>query len=610
MSNSPFIRAGVLACLSVSPSLYAADSLQEVVVAATRTAESVDESLAAVTIITRTDIERSQVRSVPELLSRYVPGVDFSVAGGEGKVSSLFLRGTKSDHVLVLIDGVRAGSVSLSAMAWQHLSPEMIQKIEVVRGPRSSLYGADALGGIVSITTRRSKSGSTTASLGAGSFGTRQGAVGFSAGDDSSSFGIHAAYLDTDGFDAKEANNPDKDGYLRKSLGLDAHHAFSDKVDVTFAATRSTGETDYDGFGDNGDSFTDPGGVPIRYYSTFTQQNLSLAANTVFTDSWLAHWVLGESRDESEAFDGFPATYKSERTQLSWQNDVTLSKVSLLTAGLDYLDDKLDSTVDYNESSRNNVGVFAEYQTRLGAHDLQLSVRQDDNEAFGTHATGGISVGHAFAGGVRLLASYGTAFKAPTFNELYYPNFGNSNLDPETSETLELALTGEASGGRWAARLFRTNIDNLIAAVLTDPATFTYQAKNVDEARIDGLELEWGQTVANWDVNASLTLLDPVDRRTDKVLESRVKQSFKLNLDRDFGAYSLGASVLAQGKRAGGTFSAELPGYGTVDLRGTYRISRDFQLGVLVGNLLDRQYQTRDGYNTADRNVMVSVSYR
>ncbi len=610
MSRSVLIRAAVAASLVVSASSHAADPLGEVVVSATRSAESVDETLAAVTVITREDIERAQVVSVPELLNRYVPSVDFSTGGGEGKVSSLFLRGTESDHVLLIIDGVRMGSVTLGTAPWQHLSASMIDKIEVVRGPRSSLYGADAIGGIISITTRKGSVGQTHGSIGGGSFATKKASAGTTLGNENTQFSINAAYLDTDGFDAKVSNNPDDDGYTRKSLDLSLRHAFNDKVDIALSALRATGETDYDGFGDNGDSFANPGGAPTRYYSKFTEQNLSLSFNAQINDLWTTQVILGESRDDSEAFDSFPGYYNTTRSQFSWQNDVGFANGSLLTLGADYLNDEVDSHQAYAETSRDNVGLFAEYQLQIGAHDVQFSLRQDDNEAFGTHTTGGVSVGHPLGSKARLIASYGTAFKAPTFNELYYPNYGNPDLKPEESDTLELAVTADIGGGRLAARLFRTDLDNLISAVLVDPANFTYQAQNIDKARIDGLELEWQQTMMEWDVRTSFTLLDPVDRETDKTLASRVKQTFKFNADRSFGNYSVGGTLIAQGKRAAGTYSSALAGYETLDLRFGYRFNQHLQLKAQVNNVLDRQYQTRDGYNTADRNVMVSLSYQ
>lgn len=576
------------------------DSLKEVVVTASRVSQTVDEALAAVQVISRKQIETSQITSIVELLRKYSPSVDFSVRGGMGKNSSIYLRGTNSDHVLVLIDGVRAGSATTGAMAWSLLPTSLIEQVEIVRGPRSSLYGSDAIGGIVSITTRKGNVGSWHSSISAGSYNSKEITAGTTLGNNKTQVSINASYLDTDGIDTKVTNNADKDGYDNQGLNLQVQHKFTDQTDISLTALYEKGSSEYDDFGDDN----------RNSHNDFLQQNMGLKVNTDLTTKWHTSLFLGESRDESEAFDGFPSVFNTKRHQLNWQNDLSLGKDSLLTMGVDYQKDKIGTTTAYTKNSRDNTGVYAEYMGYLAGHDYQVSLRNDDNEAFGQHSTGGFSVGRYFGTGSRLIASYGTAFKAPTFNELYFPNFGNAALKPEESKTLEIGLRTYFGKAQLNANIFRTDISHLIAAVLIDPATFAYEAQNVDKARIDGMELGLTQSFNQFNVNANWTLLNPKDRNTAHVLEGRVKQTLKLNLDRDFGRLSLGGSLLAQSKRAKGTFSQVLAGYTTADLRASYSINKHLKLKAELNNILDKDYQTKDGYNMPNHNAMFTVSYQ
>ena len=568
--------------------------LDEVVVSATRTSQTVDETLAATTIVTRQEIEQLQSTSVVDVLRKYVPGVDFTISGGMGKTTGLHLRGTESDHVLVLIDGVRAGSVTTGAMAWSHLPAAMIERIEIVRGPRSSLYGSEAIGGIISITTRKDKAGSWHGSVSAGSYNTQKLALGTSFGNAKTSASINTSYVNTDGIDAKVTNNPDKDGYDNKNINLRLQHKLTDKTDISLTGFYAEGTNEFDDFGDTNRSS----------HSEFVQQNLGLNLSSELSERWHTGVVIGEYRDKSKAFDGFPGFFNTTRQQLNWQNDISVGDETLLTLGVDYQRDRVNSSTSYAKTKRTDTGYFAEYQTTVAEHDVQVSLRTDDNDAFGTHTTGNLSVGRDI-GKSRLIASYGTAFKAPTLNELYFPfGFGNPDLQPEKSRTLEIGFRTKLGGADVSTSIFRTEVTNLIA---TDA---NFQAQNIEKARIDGLELEYNRSIHQFALNTNLTLLNPVNRTNGKQLESRTKRTLKVNLDRDFDKFSVGGSLIAQSKRAKGTYSSEIPGYATVDLHAGYRVNKHIQLQAAVNNLLDKDYQTKSGYNMPDRNVMFTVNYQ
>lgn len=624
---NPITRAGTFGTtlpLLLISSLALADEavteLDEVVVTATRTAQTVDETLAATTIITRDDIEKSNASSIVDLLTRYATGVDFTVSGGRGKNSSLFLRGTSTKQTLVLIDGIRAGSATLGGMAWPHLSANMIERVEVVRGPRSSLYGSEAMGGIISITTRKGKTSTWHGSVSLGSDNTKEVTAGTTVGSNKTQLSINSSYLDTDGFDSRNGGNSDADGYDNKSVNVSIQHKLSDKTALSLNALYAKGTNEYDGFGLSDPITFAPVGVDeAATRDDFLQQNLGFKVESDLTDTWSTQLSFGEYRDETDDFasntslaDGtvseVSSFFNTKRQQINWQNSLSLGDNALLVLGVDHQKDNVSKTSPaFQKNSRKNTGFYAEYLGNVAAHDYQVSLRTDDDEAFGQHTTGSLSVGRNFGSNSRLTASYGTAFKAPTFNDLYWPVtpffVGNPDLIPEQSKNLEIGLRTQIGTGQLNTNIFRTDFKNLIAYEFPKNV-------NIDEARIEGLELEYQQKIGGLRLNTNLTLLNPRNSKTGKVLSKRVKQTLKVNLEQDFGRYSVGGSVLAQGERASSGFGAALPGYSTVDFRVGYKLNKHWHLKAELNNLLDKEYQTTSGFDMLDRNALFTVSYQ
>ncbi|WP_353254128.1 TonB-dependent receptor [Salinisphaera sp. PC39] len=394
-----------------------AQSLDRVVVTANRTPQAESDTLAPTTVITRADIERLQAESVTELLRRS-PGINVANEGGPGKLTSVYMRGTESDHVLVLVDGVRYGDATSGIPAIQDLPVGQIERIEIVRGPRSSLYGADAIGGVIQIFTRDGGEGTKPYfSAGTGSHDRHQGRIGLSGGDGRLNYNVSYGLENTDGFDACDAfsacfaDEPDDDGYERIDASARVGYRFSDALRVDAHALHTRGDVEFDGSTTN--------------ESENTREVYGLSVTGRPAGAWRVKLAAGHNRDESESFlDGsYVNTFETERDTLSLQNDITLAPGNLLTLGLDYRREELTSSADYKEDERDNKGVFAQYLGRWGRHEIQLAGRGDDNEQFGEHATGSATYGFDLTGRHTVSVSYGTAFKAPTFNELYYPDF-------------------------------------------------------------------------------------------------------------------------------------------------------------------------------------------
>ncbi len=605
--KSPF-KLSLISLAILAPAASAEEipayRLDDVVVTATRTARTVDESLASTTVITRRDIERSQATSVPDLLQG-LAGVSIANSGGAGKATSVFLRGTNSDHVVVLIDGIKVGSATLGTAAFQDFPVEQIERIEVVRGPRSSLYGSEAIGGVIQIFTRKGGGAlMPSASVTLGSYNTRQAAANLSGGGENSWLNLGLSQLETDGFNACKGSlkagcftvEPDKDGYRNTSLNLRAGYRFQPGSEVDFHLLRAQGRNDFDG--------------SFQNQSASVQQAAGLSLKHQASELWSLKLAAGQSEDDSDNFlNGlFMSRFNTRRNTLSWQNDLALAPGHLFTLGLDRQEDVVTSTTAYAVTSRDTTGLFAQYQGRAGKQDFQFSLRRDDNSQFGAYTTGNAAWGRALADDLRVTLAYGTAFKAPTFNQLYWPGFGNPDLKPEHSRSLEAGLGGKAGAGRWSLNAFETRVTDLIGF---DGVTNPVNAS----ARIRGLEAFAALRLADWDTRLNLTLQDPENRSNTanygKVLNRRAEQSLRLDLDRDLGAYRMGVTLRAEGRRYDNLANTtRLSGYGLLDLRAEYRLTRDLRLQTRVENLFDKDYETVYLYNQPGRSLFVTLRYQ
>lgn len=599
------LHLSATALLLASPLAFTTE-LDTVIVTANRIAQTADQTLSSVTVITKKDIERQQAQSVQDLL-RGVPGVSITNNGGPGKATSVFLRGTESDHVLVLIDGIKVGSATLGTTAFQDIPVEQIERIEIVRGPRSSLYGSEAIGGVIQIFTRK---GSGTPkpffSIGGGSDHTFTATAGASGGDEQGWVNLSASGIDTEGFNACDpvpsagcyATEPDKDGYRNISGSFRAGLRLENGLEMDVHALRAAGESEFDG--------------GFQNQSESIQRVLGGTSRFSPLDPWYITLTAGRSLDDAENFkDGaFTGRFETERDTVSFQNDIALAADHLITVGADYQDDRVEGTTAYAVTSRDDKGVFTQYHGDLGAHDLEMSLRRDDNEQFGNKNTGGAAWGYTLTEGLRLTASYGTAFKAPTFNELYYPGFGNANLGPEESDSVELALVGNTTWGSWSLGAYETHIDDLIAF---DASTFA--PANIDKAQIRGMEAVLGNSFAGWDLNANFTWLDPENRsegaNKGKVLPRRSQQSLRLDVDHDVDRYRLGVTLLAAGKRYDDLANTRrLGGYATLDLRAEYALAEYWRIQARTENLFDKDYETAEYYNQPGRSLYLTLRYQ
>lgn len=578
----------------------------QLVVTATRMAQTIDQSLVPVSVLTREDIDRSPATSLPELLSQ-LPGVDFSISGGYGKTSSLFMRGTSSGHTLVLIDGVKIGSSTLGLTPVEDVSLDQIERIEVVRGPRSSLYGSEAIGGVIQIFTKKPQEGMTgSARLGAGNHNTSEASASLGLGSEQGGMTVNLSRFKTDGIDSRLAYDADQDGYENNNASINVNKEIGDSTKIEFFAFRTEAKNEYDDYLQ-----------PNNDYSKKLQQTLAVNFSSALSETWDISGGINQHRDESEAFDSNPGQFRTKRHSADIKSDHYLSDTQVLTLGVDYLEDQVfkDGT-NYDRTERTNKAAYGQWQGQLGRWSLLAGARHDDNESYGGKNTGNLNLGYQLSKSRRILVSYGTAFKAPTFNDLYFSSgyaVGNIDLKPEESRSFELGYEFRKEQLSYGARVFRTDIDNLIEWNWWD--FYPMKPFNVRSAEIKGLELEGGFVHDQWRGNVSATFLDPRDKDENKVLVKRARRTLQLDLSRRSESLVLSASLLAQGDRyTDADNTAKLPGYAIVNLKTRYELAKNWALEAKVNNVFDKKYSTNvdfasNQYPGLDRTYLLSLSY-
>ncbi|MGR2737773.1 TonB-dependent receptor domain-containing protein [Billgrantia sp. Q4P2] len=575
-------------------------ALNPMVVTATLAPRTADQTLSSVTVLDEATLRRQDPTSMTDLL-RGQPGVDVTSNGSFGKTSSVFIRGTSNDQSLLMIDGIRLRSATAGGAAWQFLDPRMFQRAEIVRGPRGSLYGADAVGGVVQLFTHEAKEGGPHPrfSAGGGSFDTQRYSAGLSGSSGGTRYSFAGSHLTTDGTPVRR-DGEDK-GYDNTSALARIAHTFDGGAEVGMLGLRATGSSEFDSFG-----------MPAN--TDFVQQVVGIYGELPLGNNWRSRLTLSESRDEQEfLYTASESRFDTRSRTARWDSTLMLGNHELVL-GAEYLKDSVVTTDDYLVDSRDNAAVFAQGMLDFAPYSVQASMRYDDNESYGEELTGSLALGYDLDTRHTLRASYGTAFKAPSFNDLYYRdqwgNFGDPDLKPEKSQSFELGARGQYQAFFWDLALYQTDIDDLID--WKDQGNFTSAPEQVDSARIRGVELAGGVDVDDWTLAAALTYTDPEDRETGNRLNRRASQSLRLDLDRELGDWSVGSSWIVQSHRYEYDFTGEstrLGGFGLLNLRAGWQFAPLWSARLTVENALDKEYETTREYLNAGRAAFVSVHF-
>ena len=568
------------------------ESIEVLTVTANRSAINIDDALTSQVVINRSDIELINPTSIFDLLST-VSSIDVASNGGRGQKSSIFMRGTNSDHVLVLVDGIRISSATSGGTSLNTISPEMIERIEIVQGARAALWGSDAIGGVIQIFTRQLAGDEmfAGASFGSDNFRKYKAGIGFNHGNGQTS--ISVSREESDGFDVKEGTETDDDGYEFTSLAIRGQQQVNKQFSVDWLLSSDQGDYEHDGFYNGSDVKTHAWLVRANYSSNFN----GIKNQTVMH--------FGQNRDYLDSLsDGVSKSiFETRRNQYSVVNSSQFSDNFQVNVGLDhYQDDVSNSTTGYQQAERDTTGVFAHALLKNNSWAYEATVRYDRVEDIDSENTFNAGISYKLNDDSRIVASYGTGFKAPTFNDLYYPGSGNPLLKSERSDTAEIFWENTFSDTTTQLNFYHSNVDELIA---WDGS----KSINIEEVEINGAEFsaKYAGFGGTHDFNISYT--DAEDQATNKQLVRRAKEKLNYKYVTTLANADIYAEYQFVGERKD-RGDVKLGAYQLVNLGLNFPLSERFSVTARVTNLLDKAYQTANTYNTQERAFYLGVNFQ
>lgn len=594
--------------------------MDPVIVTATRTPTLANDVLADYVYIGPEEIAEAGQSTITQLLQRQ-RGVEVSASGGG--VQTVFLRGSNSNQTLVMIDGVRTTSVLSGGASWSAIPVQLIDHIEIIFGPQSSLYGSDAIGGVINIFTKKGVGPTqVTASTGYGTYGTsisQASLFGSTQGDQSISYSVSATAEHSAGYNTIASNNPYKSNYNTTNTIGNTKTGGAAQVSQEWAKGQSVGAQVYASRNNNQYPVYGPGKVLGNQINEVT--TLALYSKNQITDIWNSNLQVAQSYDSGQAIypsqnpaawypAGNPLT-NTKQNIYTWQNDINVGPdlvqilaerrtVSMYATGANTLNLDQDT---------NSVG--AAYQLKRGANLANFSLRNDSITGYGSQNTGGASYGYFFTKELRVNVNYGTGFKAPSFYDLYYPNYGVATLKPEKSQNTEAGIHYETLPYDIHLVVYNNTITNLIQYTsLGCPVGYsTGCASNVASAKISGASLGGVSRIGNFTLKGSFDQQNPVDQSTGYVLAKRAKQFGNVSVEYKKNAMLAGVEGTFQAQRNDYGNTGTMNGYGIANIYGSYDFDRDWSLFARWNNIFNKNYQLNYGYITPGSNVFVGIRY-
>ncbi len=599
-------------------------TLEEIVVTASRVEEPVREVASSITVITEKEIESRKATTVAEVL-RDVPGLDVSKSGGPGGLTSVFIRGAKSEHTLVMVDGVEMNDPMDPGRSYDlsKLTVDNIERIEIIRGPQSTLYGSDAIGGVINIITKKGEGKPKFFISGeAGSYRTYQGKAGLSFGTKLLNFSLGVSHFDTEGFSSahKKYGNTERDGHRNTSISTRLGVNPFEFLEIDLILRYMNSKTDLDrGGGPNQD---DPNFFLDHRQLFFKTQGRV----TLFDKLW--EQKIGFSLAEHEReykdrpdilhpFDSSRGIYDGLTWKFDWQHNLFLHKTNTITAGVEYEKEEGKSKYFLQSMWGPYISIFPRKSASTRAFYIQdkvdlfesffatLGLRVDDHSRFGSKTTFRIAPAYIFKNtGTKLKATYGTGFKAPTLYQLFDPSIGNINLRPEKSKGWDAGIEQSFLKEKITvgATYFRNDFKDLI------DYDWALGYINIDKAKTEGMEVFISiRPIEDLTISANYTYTDTEDKETGEKLLRRPRQKGSLNLSYRFlDKGNLNLNIIYVGERDDlkpYPRRGEVGGYTVVNLAASYDIHKNFQLFGRIENLFDKKYEDAWGYGTAGFSV-------
>ncbi len=627
MKSYPFVPSAVaLGCLvacalaqAQQTTASSATVLEKITVTATRVPTPLSDVIADLSVIDREQIEQAGQLSLRDLLGQQA-GVQFSSNGSYRSSTGVFLRGASTSQTIVLIDGVRVGSATSGGAPFENMPLDSIERIEILRGAASALYGPDAVGGVIQIITRAPTKGLRMgASAGLGSDGQKKfgaslsgtaGMVGYRLGvSNERASGISAIVNPLAG-----SFNADSDEFSATSLDAKLSAQISAAHNLSLSLLRSKSRYDFDGT---------PSPNPLGLNKSTSDATARPVLNNVgvkWDAQWLPQWksslTLATSDEESVsdytrfsdgAFAG-NSRFNTARKQTTWQNDIALGK-DVLSVTLEKRKESVDSTTNFAVKSRDIRSTSVAYAANGAFWNALGVIRSDNNSQFGSFRNWSLSGGHQLGGGIRAVASVGTSFQAPSFNQLYFPGFGNTALMPQRNKSEELGLRYRKGDLNLGLVTYRNAIDGFIT-----PATNV----QISRAVLRGATLSVDTLVGRTSVAASYDYADPravtaAAASNDLPLVRIARNLINARVSHPLGNMRLIGELKLSGSRQDNNLNFNgrdtLAGYGLLNLGVDWKLGNGLSALMRLNNATDAQYQLANTYSTPGRNLFASVSW-
>jgi vitamin B12 transporter len=612
----PLALAAAFPVLAQTTSSLAANvALKDVVVTSNRVPTPLNDVLADVTVIDRATLDLAGQSSLRDLLGQQ-PGVQYSTTGGYRSTTSIFLRGASNSQALILVDGVRVGSATAGGAALENIPVERIERIEILRGAASALYGPDAVGGVIQIFTREpTGTPQFTANAGVGSDGQRQagasvrgssGTIGYSLGLSTE----RASGISVLTTPANFSYNPDNDSFSAHSLNAKLTAKLSNEHSLTLSLLDSHTDYQFDGT-----PFPNPlnlTALTTDAWSRINLRNVNLKWDAQWTPQWKSTLLLGSSHDESvsdyyrysDGALGGNSYFNTRRNQATWQNDFAFGR-DVLSFMLETRSEAVDSSTLYTVSSRDIHSALLSYALNRADWNALVVVRNDDNSQFGSFNNWSLSGGYRLSANLRAIASVGTSFQAPTFNQLYYPGFGTPTLTPQRNRSSELGLKYALDALSFSAVVYDNEVKGFIV-----PSTNVQSAL----AKLQGVTLTAAYQQGDTNYSASYDYADPRTEPSDQRLVRIAHNVLRLNASQRFGDITAFGEYRLSSDREDNKvdFSAgrdTLAGYGLLNVGLSWRLQPNLSLLARINNLNDVRYVLANGYSMPGRNAFVSLSW-
>ena len=608
---------------TVSFTNLAADQTETIVVTANRSTQDKFDVLAATDIFTRDDIEKIQPLSVAELLTR-VAGITVATQGTSANTTSLFMRGSNSDHVLILVNGIRVGSATLGVKDISSIPVQLIERIEIVRGARAALWGSDAIGGVIQIFTRQlaydDENGRVQVGAAYGTHNYKQGYGAIAFGNKTNNYTLSANVEKSDGFDILKpvagsfsADQSDKDGFDRQSVALTGSSQLTKNNSLEINAQYDQGNYQFDASHFFGGDETD-----YKNYQVLVRDHLQL-------NNYYLQTSLATSQDNNE--DNFTAYGGAQNSFFTTKRDQASALIQLplannndseIIAGVDWYQEKVKSSTLFSKVNRNANAVYVTGRQQLNRLKLEASLRRDKVGDINAQTTYQLGAGYQVSNNALIALTHGTAFKAPTFNALYWPADaffqGNKDLKPETASNTELLARFQDSTYRIELSLYKTSFNDLIVNGPADPTNQwgLWTPNNVASATIKGAEATLSASFSAWSHHLTLSHIDAQDDSTKEQLLRRPYFSANYNIAYHLDVWSIAVDVNHQGSRYDNLnfVRTKLASYTLVNLNINYQATNELTLHAKITNLADRSYQHVPEYQGDGRNFKIAVDYK